>query len=64
MVQYIQTQIINGELKPGERLPSQEQLAKELGVSRVTLREALKVLDAMGLVYILQGGATFIIKSK
>ena len=39
-----------GILKPGDRLPSERDMAKELGVSRLPLREALKVLQAMGFV--------------
>lgn len=39
-----------GILKPGDRLPSERDMAKELGVSRLPLREALKVLQAMGFI--------------
>lgn len=60
VIEYLQRQIINGELKPGDRLPSQDVFARQLGVSRVTLREALKALNSLGLVTIKQGGGTFI----
>ncbi len=39
-----------GILKPGDRLPSERDMAKELGVSRLPLREALKALQAMGFI--------------
>ena len=60
VVKHIQSQIINGQLKPGDKLPPQDKFAQQLGVSRVTLREALKALDSMGLVNIQQGGGTYI----
>ena len=39
-----------GVLKPGDRLPSERDMARELGVSRLPLREALKALQAMGFI--------------
>ena len=39
-----------GELKPGDKLPPERTLAEMLGVSRPSLREALRVLDAMGII--------------
>jgi DNA-binding transcriptional MocR family regulator len=37
-------------LRTGDRLPSERELAKQFGVSRVTVRQALSVLQAMGLI--------------
>jgi GntR family transcriptional repressor for pyruvate dehydrogenase complex len=48
------------KLQPGDRLPGERQLAQDLGVSRHSLREALKKLEVMGLVSIQQGKGTFI----
>lgn len=42
--------ILRGELRPGDPLPNEDDLAVELGVSRTVLREAIKVLAAKGLV--------------
>lgn len=42
----------NGELKPGDELPSERELAESIGVSRPPLREALNALQAMGFVEI------------
>lgn len=52
----------DGQLKPGEKLPSEPKLAGELGVSRTALREALKVLELSGYIEIRKGygGGTFV----
>ncbi|MFH1081453.1 MAG: GntR family transcriptional regulator [Pseudomonadota bacterium] len=52
--------IANGELKPGDQLPSEYELAKNLGVSRMTLREALRALEEEGLLARKQGVGTFV----
>jgi GntR family transcriptional repressor for pyruvate dehydrogenase complex len=52
--------IRSGELKPGDRLDSVEQLAEQLQVSRSAIREALSALKAMGLIEIKQGSGTFV----
>ncbi|WP_431028055.1 FadR/GntR family transcriptional regulator [Lysinibacillus sp. LZ02] len=52
--------IRSGELKPGDRLDSVEQLAEQLQVSRPAVREALSALKAMGLIEIKQGSGTFV----
>jgi len=44
--------ILDGHLKPGERLPSERDLCDMFGVGRPTVREALRVLDNMGLIEI------------
>lgn len=49
-VQFIRSLIHSGELGPGEKLPSERDLAAHLGVSRVTVRVALKALETSGYV--------------
>ena len=49
-----------GDLQPGDRLPSEESLAREYGVSRVTMREAMRRLHAQGYVARLRGRGTFV----
>lgn len=48
--------IVEGKLKPGEALPAERELAKRLGVSRPSLREALLKLEARGIVQARRGG--------
>jgi GntR family transcriptional repressor for pyruvate dehydrogenase complex len=55
------SQILDGSLPPGQRLPRQEELARELGVSLAVTREALRILEAQGLITVHRGktgGAT------
>jgi DNA-binding FadR family transcriptional regulator len=51
-------QIVGGELPPGSQLPPENELAEEYGVSRVVIREALRVLNAKGVVEGRQGRNT------
>jgi DNA-binding FadR family transcriptional regulator len=48
-------ELVLGELEPGAALPSESELASGLGVSRLTVREAIKALQARGLVDISRG---------
>ncbi len=50
--------ILRGRFRPGEPLPSSGDLAAELGVSRPVVREALKILDTLGMVESRQGRAS------
>lgn len=52
------TDVLSGEMQPGDPLPSERRLAEVLGVSRPAVREALKKLTAAGLVEIRQGDTT------
>ncbi len=53
-------QILSGILKEGDKLPSQEKLARQLRVSRNTLREAVYKLTVMGLLKAMQGVGTVV----
>ena len=50
IVEQIESAIARGELKPGERLPSERELVAQFGASRPTVREALRVMESSGLV--------------
>ena len=52
--------IIDGELKPGDQLPPERELIKQLGVSRPSLREALNALAAIGFLDVRQAKRTFV----
>ena len=51
---------LRNKLEPGDRLPAERQLSEALGVSRTILREALKSLQAIGVLDIRGGGGAFI----
>lgn len=53
-------QIMRGELRKGEKLPTERQLAEKMNVSRTSIREALKALEALGIAYSIQGSGTYI----
>ena len=52
--------VARGEFKPGDRLPPERDLAKVLGVSRPTVREAMIALEIAGLVEVRVGAGTFV----
>lgn len=56
--EQIAADVLSGEMRPGEALPSERRLAEMLGVSRPAVREALKRLSAAGLVEVRQGDVT------
>ena len=62
IVEQIRSAILDGELKIGDQLPPEKEFAKHFGVSKSSLREAYRVLEAFGLLEIRQGmsGGAFI----
>src|SRR5919202_5955391 len=62
IVDQMRNAILGGRLKQGERLPPERELASQFGVSRVTVRDALRALEATGLVEIRVGarGGAFV----
>lgn len=57
---HLRNMIFNGALKPGDRLPTEEQLCKHFGVSRTTLRESVQMLRVSGLLDVTPGRGSFI----
>lgn len=49
-----------GKLQPGDHLPSEMELAERFGVGRSSIREAMRVLQLMGVVEVMQGKGTFV----
>ena len=64
IVEQIRQLMENGNLKPGDKLLSERELAEKLQVSRASVREALRALEMMGFVEIKVGGGTFIKESS
>lgn len=60
----LEQRIVDGDYAPHERLPSESELIKVFGVSRITVRQALRDLHADGLVFSVQGKGTFVAKPK
>jgi transcriptional regulator, gntR family with lacI sensor len=60
ILQYLKNKIENKELLPGDRLPTEMELAEEFGVSRITSKRALEELRAAGLIYRVRGRGSFV----
>jgi DNA-binding FadR family transcriptional regulator len=62
ITEQIRTAIVTGRLREGERLAPERELAEQFGVSRVTVRDALRALEAMGLIKVRVGarGGAFV----
>ncbi len=59
----LERRILEGSLKPGDRLAPERELAAEFGVSRPSLREAIQKLASKGMVQSKQGGGTYVTDS-
>jgi GntR family transcriptional regulator, transcriptional repressor for pyruvate dehydrogenase complex len=61
IIEHFKQALIKGELKAGQRVPSEAELGAQFGVGRSAIREAMKVLRALGVVSIQQGNGTYIV---
>lgn len=61
---YVVTRILAGDWPPGGRLPSEHQLTRKLGVSRMTAHRALRELTAEGWIARVQGAGSFVAEQK
>lgn len=59
-IKKIQTMIQNEELRPGDRLPPEKELSQRLGLSRSSLREAVKALELIKVLNVRRGDGTFV----
>lgn len=57
---YLREEIRNQNFKPGDKLPTEMQLADQFGVSRITSKRALADLNAEGLIYRVRGSGSFV----
>lgn len=63
VIQSLLDQMISGSLKSGEKLPGENDLSKQLGVGRNSVREALKVLQTLGILERHQGDGSYVAES-
>ncbi len=59
-IDRIRTMILSGELKPGQRLPPESELSERLGLSRNSLREAVKALELIRVLDVRRGDGTYV----
>ncbi len=59
-IEKIKTMIVSGTLRAGDRLPREADLAAELGLSRSSLREAVKALSLMNILDVRRGDGTYV----
>lgn len=60
VIEKVKTMILSGELKPGEKLPPEREFAEKLEVSRNSVREAIRIMDMMGIVSSQQGSGNYV----
>ena len=60
VIEAIKKKIKNGEIKKGEKLRPEREIAEDLGVSRASVREAVRALDVIGLIESRQGAGNYI----
>jgi len=60
----LKTQLESGNFSPGQKLPSEDEMARQLNISRITLRTALQKLELLGYVDRKRGVGTFVVGSQ
>jgi GntR family transcriptional repressor for pyruvate dehydrogenase complex len=63
ILNMITDSILSGQLRPGDRLPTELELAERLRVSRSSVREAIKMLSSLGVIKVKRGAGTYVDKS-
>jgi GntR family transcriptional repressor for pyruvate dehydrogenase complex len=61
IVEAVRQSLIDGTLSPGQRLPTESELGEQFGVGRNAVREAMKMLSALGAVEVRRGDGTYIV---
>lgn len=64
VIKNIKNLILSKSIKPGDKLPNETELSKSFGVSRGTIREAMKILSTHGIIEIRRGDGTYICDSN
>ena len=60
VIDHVREEVLHGNLKPGDRLPGERELAEQLGVSRNSVREGLRILENMGVTSSQHGAGHYI----
>ena len=60
VIDYFKKKIMDGELRPGEKLPPERDIAERLNVSRNSVREAIRIMDMTGVISSQQGSGNYI----
>ena len=63
IAEQIESRILNGDLRSGDRLPTERELGEQFGASRTAVREAMKILAQKGLVDMRPGRGTIVINA-
>lgn len=61
VINYVKELIANGELHSGGKLPTERELADTLSVGRYSIREALRIMDALGMIESRQGSGNYLV---
>jgi GntR family transcriptional regulator, transcriptional repressor for pyruvate dehydrogenase complex len=64
IIAQISDALVAGELKPGDRLPPERELAEQFGVSRTVIRDAVKTLAGRGILHVKHGAGIFVSTSE
>ena len=64
IIVQISDALVAGELKPGDRLPPERELAEQFGVSRTVIRDAVKTLAGRGILHVKHGAGIFVTTSE
>jgi DNA-binding FadR family transcriptional regulator len=62
IVDSITGAIVEGRLRPGAQIPTEMELSESMGVGRNSVREAIKILEAMGVLDIRRAEGTFVVQ--
>ncbi|HAB95155.1 MAG TPA: FadR family transcriptional regulator [Lachnospiraceae bacterium] len=60
MIDYVRNGVVSGEMRPGDRLSGERELAEKLGISRNSVREGLRILENMGVTTSQHGAGHYI----
>ena len=60
VIDHVREEVLHGNLRPGDRLPGERELAEQLGISRNSVREGLRILENMGVTSSQHGAGHYI----